>query len=551
TQILTQDVSSYDYINQPGYIGFRYSLAGIDTGSIDDFGSGTLAVSPTFTPTPVPGVPTATSSAPGDFPETPVLDDFNRADGSLGSNWSSGATTNITSNEVLLDDTYNLSTNSIWNAQGFGLNQDVFLTIKGLNIADPGTSISLILKKQQASATNGDMILVVYRHAQSQIQVYVVEDGSFADAKAPQSASFANGDQFGAEVVGSMLSIYRNGTQILTQDVSSYDYINQPGYIGFRYSLAGTDTGSIDDFGGGTLAGSPPLSPTPTACTDPTTCNPVVAIPALWRCNLPDCIFLDWEGGVIAWPSWSAYQSNARSFDQSRSVYSMSGNQPLYPYMGSWADGCEVTAVSGTALIIEWKRGTDVWRETYLQPGQSHTIDLVSPEDNAMIESPAGAINFSVSLANCTPQDIYGATATPSPTSALPSTPTYTSTATPSYTPTATNTIANTPTYTATPTATATNTPTWTATATNTLTNTPTYTPTATSTNTPTRTPTTTATSASAQPLYLSLLNDQTVGGVAAADEDILKFDGRTWSLFFDGSDVGASATDLSAFSLL
>jgi hypothetical protein len=50
---------------------------------------------------------------------------------------------------------------------------------------------------------------------------------------------------------------------------------------------------------------------------------------------------------------------------------------------------------------------------------------------------------------------------------------------------------------------------------------------------------------------YFSLLDAQTVGGVAAADEDILQFDGSTWGLFFDGSDVGTSAVDLSAFSIL
>jgi len=52
-------------------------------------------------------------------------------------------------------------------------------------------------------------------------------------------------------------------------------------------------------------------------------------------------------------------------------------------------------------------------------------------------------------------------------------------------------------------------------------------------------------------PLYISLANSQTIGGVAAADEDILKFDGSNWSLFFDGSDVGVGSPDLFAFSFL
>ena len=72
--------------------------------------------------------------------------------------------------------------------------------------------------------------------------------------------------------------------------------------------------------------------------------------------------------------------------------------------MGPWADGCEVTAVSGTVLIIEWHRGTDVWRQTLLEPGETHVIDLVGSEDNAMIESQDNAPTFRVILDHCNPQ---------------------------------------------------------------------------------------------------------------------------------------------------
>ncbi len=158
---------------------------------------------------------------------------------------------------------------------------------------------------------------------------------------------------------------------------------------------------------------------TPTDCTDPTTCNPVSAIPSFWRCNIPGCTDPDWIGSVISWPSWSAYESNGRSGGASRTVFSTEG-EILYPYMGSWAEGCQVTAVTGTVLIIEWQRGTNVWRETWLQPGQSHTIDLTSPEDGAMIEGNDGSlIPFGVALANCTPQNISKTstpTVTPTPT---------------------------------------------------------------------------------------------------------------------------------------
>jgi hypothetical protein len=84
----------------------------------------------------------------------------------------------------------------------------------------------------------------------------------------------------------------------------------------------------------------------------------------------------------------------------------------------------------------------------------------------------------------------------------------------------------------------------------NTPTHTPTFTPTKTSTSTPTSTFTVTP-SISNKPLYLSLANNQTIGGISSADEDILRFDGTNWSLFFDGSDVGVGSPDLFAFSIV
>ncbi|HSL45271.1 MAG TPA: hypothetical protein VK897_17690 [Anaerolineales bacterium] len=85
---------------------------------------------------------------------------------------------------------------------------------------------------------------------------------------------------------------------------------------------------------------------------------------------------------------------------------------------------------------------------------------------------------------------------------------------------------------------------------------TPTNTPTSTNTSAPTFTPTATPTAtlpagASSNPLYASFATSGSLGGVSFADEDILRFDGQNWSLFFDGSDVGLSGTDVVAFNPL
>ncbi len=51
--------------------------------------------------------------------------------------------------------------------------------------------------------------------------------------------------------------------------------------------------------------------------------------------------------------------------------------------------------------------------------------------------------------------------------------------------------------------------------------------------------------------LYLSLANNGTIGALAFSDEDILHYDGSTFTMLFDGSDVGVGALDLDAFYII
>lgn len=147
----------------------------------------------------------------------------------------------------------------------------------------------------------------------------------------------------------------------------------------------------------------PPVMALP--CFDPMRCEVVTSVSSRWRCNVSNCSGSAWVGQTVAWPAWAAHESNGRSGFNSRTVYSPDG-RVLYPYMGAWADGCEVTAVSGKVLIIEWARGTDVWRRTFLDPGTTYVIDLVGSEDTAMIETEENGPSFSVTLNNCNPRPL-------------------------------------------------------------------------------------------------------------------------------------------------
>ena len=165
--------------------------------------------------------------------------------------------------------------------------------------------------------------------------------------------------------------------------ITSGQVLSLVGNAGFQYEL--------------TLGNFVPSPPPPAA-------NVIQSTPTEWRCDFANCPG-NWYSHTIPWPSWSSYSDNARAGDKFRRTYGPNGDV-IHPYMGSWAHGCRVTSVSGVVLIIEWQRGSETWRETYLDRNQTYTINLTPPFDGAMIESYDESPGFSVTLENCNPQPL-------------------------------------------------------------------------------------------------------------------------------------------------
>ncbi len=203
----------------------------------------------------------------------------------------------------------------------------------------------------------------------------------------------------------------------------------------------------------------------------------------------------------------------------------------------------------GVKNVYMASRGVDNGPDPNENDGKVYEISL----GNQQPTPTATATSSQTPTRTNTPTPSRTPTATATPSHTPTPTPTGTSTSTPTATHTATSGPSPTPTNTAIPTATATPSRTPTSTLPPTPTNTPTpgpsptLTPTATATpsSTPTQTPTPPP---SSNPLYLSLGGNGAVGGVSFADEDILWFDGATWAMHFDGSDVGVGGVDVDAF---
>lgn len=189
---------------------------------------------------------------------------------------------------------------------------------------------------------------------------------------------------------------------------------------------------------------------------------------------------------------------------------------------GTWVEIDVTSYISGDGLFSVALSGSD-----------SNRISLNSRE---AANPPELVVNVALG-----PTPTATATVTASATAVPTDTPTATATTTSSPTPSPTNTP------TVGPSPTPSNTPTATATATQTPT------PTATATATQSPTPSPSPTPGSGAIIYLSTAGNGVIGGITAADEDVLAFDTGSglWSLIIDGSDLGFSINDIDALHRL
>jgi PKD repeat protein len=205
---------------------------------------------PTDTSTPIfTYTPTATPS--GDFPDTTVLDNFNRANGVIGNNWSGNKTKyNINANQlkVISNDS---NSDIYWNAASFGADQEAYFTFT--DVSATATEQDLLLKSQSATTWGDGVLEVLYDALNQRVQVWTYEwQTDWVQHGVDIPVTFANGDQFGARALADgTVEVYKNGTLIASRDITSWSYYDQGGYIGLWFIDA--QNASVDDFGGGTI----------------------------------------------------------------------------------------------------------------------------------------------------------------------------------------------------------------------------------------------------------------------------------------------------------
>ena len=189
---------------------------------------------------------------PGTFPSTLVLDNFNRANGAMGSPWVDVGTAVIQSNQITAPST----SSPVWTGTFFGPDQEAYYTF-----TTPPNSPELDINlKMQAQTKGSSHIEVKYDGA---VHIATLDDTGpgWVDRPPFIPVTFNAGDQFGARVYGTNVNVYKNGTLMGTRSILGWAMANNGGFIGF--TLNNAPTTKIDNFGGGNYL--PVINTPPTA----------------------------------------------------------------------------------------------------------------------------------------------------------------------------------------------------------------------------------------------------------------------------------------------
>lgn len=179
---------------------------------------------------------------------TPILDNFNRANGDAGANWTDllGAL-DINSNQGAGNTTQNVS---YWNVRTYGANMEAWIEVPtkpadtalmdiGVRIADVGSIATVDGYSARVAPVSGTDVLSLQR----------ITNGA-GTTLASVNQEFASGDSLGIRAVGSRIELWwRSGSglwQLMTTATDST--YTAGGYISL--TIVGT-TCRVDNFAGG------------------------------------------------------------------------------------------------------------------------------------------------------------------------------------------------------------------------------------------------------------------------------------------------------------
>jgi hypothetical protein len=188
------------------------------------------------------------------FPANPVLDNFNRDDGAVGSTWSGNrdaGSYRVVGNHVKVRNGGPL----YWISDVYGVDQEAYVTF---TMIDPSAHEETILLKVQGDPANYTLgeIEIVYDSSAHTVNVATLLPGASDWTLYPTtSLTLKDGDQLGARAYADgSVNVYRNGAPVAVVTLKPKDqkFFNaKGGRIGVWFDTAPQAT--FDSFGGGTI----------------------------------------------------------------------------------------------------------------------------------------------------------------------------------------------------------------------------------------------------------------------------------------------------------
>lgn len=181
-----------------------------------------------------------------DFPSTGILDNFDRANGPIGSAWGGDTSGMVVFDSALVQQNgYN---SFVLLSPVLSPVQEVYVTIKRTTANAPENDLML---KIQGATWDAGHIEVRYDDAEQGVRVSTYSLGT---GWAPHSGLIPmvlqNGDQFGARAFANgLVVVYRNHVQMGIADCSDWPQAALGGRVGL--TLGGVSNSIFDDFGGG------------------------------------------------------------------------------------------------------------------------------------------------------------------------------------------------------------------------------------------------------------------------------------------------------------
>src|SRR5262249_55168381 len=252
----------------------------------------TATATATFTPTPTPTpeesptpTPTATATATATFTPTPTptptpafaADDFNRADGGLGVNWTKPAASEnnlvIVNNQVGVD-VENSHNFAFWSAASFTDDQ-----YSQIMITKMGSWPGVIVRADGIQ----DRFYLGLLVGTNDYEIYARWDGAYYLLARGTTDTWQVGDVLRLGVTGSVnpvtVTLYHNGNAVLNWTSSSAAEVKTGGNPGIGiYSPSGAGL-TLDNWEGGNLASLPTPTPTPAATATSTSTPTSTATP--------------------------------------------------------------------------------------------------------------------------------------------------------------------------------------------------------------------------------------------------------------------------------